>query len=224
MNETTGDTPAFMMFGRDIRGPLELLIGDPIEGPPPSTSNHIQIEEYRKNLINNLRYAYNIIREHSELEKIKQKTVYDRNTTQRKYYEGDLVWVSIPARQIGDNSISGKLEPSYQGPCRLIKQLTPVTFTVRRLSDNVDMGATSTDRFKPYCEFKRNDEPIPTTPEAQEKINNQATMLPKNTTSTENEISPTDDAQNQPDSANNPIISRRVSSRHRRVPTRYIEN
>jgi transposase InsO family protein len=224
INETTGDTPAFMMFGRDLRGPLELLIGDPTEGPPPPTAEHAQIQEYRKNLINNLRYAYNIIREHSELEKLKQKTKYDRHTTERQYFEGDLVWVSIPTRKIGDNSISGKLEPNYQGPCRLMKQLTPVTFTVRRLSDNVDMGATNTDRFKPYFEPEGNIQNIPTTVKGQEMVDNQATMLSSNIASTMDELLFPDEAENQSKLTNNLTVSRRVSSRHRRVPARYIEN
>ncbi len=224
INETTGDTPAFMMFGRDLRGPLELMIGDPIEGPPPTTSEHAQIQEYRKNLVNNLRWAYNIIQEHSELEKVKQKTKYDRHTTKRQYSEGDLVWVSIPTKQIGDNSISGKLEPNYQGPCRLIKQLTPVTFTVRRLSDNVDIGATNTDRLKPYFEPESNTQHIPTTIKSQEMVNNQATMSPSNITLTTDELSTPDEAQNETNSTRNRTVPRRVSSRHRRVPTRYIEN
>jgi hypothetical protein len=200
------------------------MIGDPIEGPPPTTSEHAQIQEYRKNLVNNLRWAYNIIQEHSELEKVKQKTKYDRHTTKRQYSEGDLVWVSIPTKQIGDNSISGKLEPNYQGPCRLIKQLTPVTFTVRRLSDNVDIGATNTDRLKPYFEPESNTQHIPTTIKSQEMVNNQATMSPSNITLTTDELSTPDEAQNETNSTRNRTVPRRVSSRHRRVPTRYIEN
>ncbi|CAF4872229.1 unnamed protein product, partial [Rotaria socialis] len=81
-----------------------------------------------------------------------QKDKYDRHTTDRRYIEGDLVWVAIPTRQIGENSIAGKLQPHYQGPCRLIKQLTPSTFTVLRINDNVQLGATNTDRLKPYFE------------------------------------------------------------------------
>ncbi|CAF2035716.1 unnamed protein product [Rotaria magnacalcarata] len=166
VNETTGETPAFMMFGRDPRGPLDLLIGERTEEARPTTNEHVQIQEHKKNLINNLRYAYNIVKEHAEIKKLKQKVEYDPHVTNRRYTEGDLVWVAIPTRQIGENSIAGKLQPHYQGPCRLIKQLTPSTFTVLRINDNVQLGATNTDRLKPYFE------PI---------INN------RNTTATEND-------------------------------------
>ena len=225
INETAGDTPAFMMFGRDLKGPLELLIGDPTVGPPPPpTPEHTQIQEYRKDLVNKLRCAYNVIREHSEIEKLKQKTKYDRHTTNRRYCEGDLVWVSIPTRQINDKSISGKLEPKYQGPCRLIQQLTPITFTVRRLSDNVDLGATNIDRFKPYIIFQENTQQISTTSNGQETVNTQASMLSNDITPTTEESTRQDRAHKETNSTNNLAGSRRVSSRHRRVPARYIEN
>ncbi|CAF4271185.1 unnamed protein product, partial [Rotaria magnacalcarata] len=48
VNETTGETPAFMMFGRDPRGPLDLLIGERTEEARPTTNEHVQIQEYKK--------------------------------------------------------------------------------------------------------------------------------------------------------------------------------
>ncbi|CAF4929902.1 unnamed protein product [Rotaria socialis] len=38
VNDTTGETPAFMMFGRDPRGPLDLLIGETTEEAQPTTT------------------------------------------------------------------------------------------------------------------------------------------------------------------------------------------
>ena len=94
VNETTGETPAFMMFGRDLRGPLDLLIGEATVGPRSIVVDPGIIQEYKKKLLNNLQCAYNVIREHAEIEKIKQKEKYDQHTTQRQYNEGDLVWVA----------------------------------------------------------------------------------------------------------------------------------
>ncbi|CAF1669926.1 unnamed protein product [Rotaria magnacalcarata] len=48
VNDKTGETPAFMMFGRDSRGPLDLLIGETTEEVQPTTSEHRQIQEYKK--------------------------------------------------------------------------------------------------------------------------------------------------------------------------------
>jgi hypothetical protein len=54
INETTGVTPAFMMFGRDIREPLDLIADDQIKGPPPTIMKQEILEQCTKGLINNL--------------------------------------------------------------------------------------------------------------------------------------------------------------------------
>ena len=215
VNETTGETPAFMMFGRDPRGPMDTIMGQPINEPPISTeTDNRQIQEYRVNLISKLREAYNFIREHSEIEKLKQKARYDQRTTKRKYEEGDLVWVAIPTRQVGDKSISGKLLPHYQGPCRLMKQLTPITFIVRRLRDNVDLGATNADRMKPYTEFERSSEQPTTT-------NDQVNEEKGKTVEERNEPDARKDSEK---AAENVARQIRTSSRQRRPPTYHRHN
>ncbi|CAF2150862.1 unnamed protein product [Rotaria magnacalcarata] len=157
------------------------------------------------------------------MEKLKQKDKYDRHTTDRRYTEGDLVWVAIPTRQIGENSIAEKLQPHYQGPCRLIKQLTPSTFTVLRINDNVQLGATNTDRLKPY--FK----PIINNRNTTATENDQITNERQRTTTNNNDEVMDDDLNLQHVKEKNPSTcytppQRRVSNRHHRLPIRYIEN
>ena len=79
INETTGDTPAYLNFGRDPLTPLDLIVHRPITGPPPTTSEHRYIRYYRTNLIRDLRIAYDFVREHSEIKKLAQKAQYDKN-------------------------------------------------------------------------------------------------------------------------------------------------
>ena len=152
INETTGETPAFMMFGRDPKLPLDLMVGEPVSSPPSRTIKIAGIDEYKENLIYNLRYAYKIVREHSKIEKLSQKMKYDQHISQRQFGIGDLVWVANTSPQIGKSSISRKLQPKYQGPCRLTEQLGPSTFLVRRIHDGVNLGATNVDRIKKYFE------------------------------------------------------------------------
>ncbi|CAF1501611.1 unnamed protein product [Rotaria magnacalcarata] len=97
------------MFGRDPKGPLSLLIGERTEEARLTTNLACTNSKTQKSLVNNLRYAYNIVKEHAEIETLKQKVKYDRHTTNRQYAEGDLVWAAITTRQIGKNSIAGKL-------------------------------------------------------------------------------------------------------------------
>jgi hypothetical protein len=210
VNETTGETPAFLMFGRDPIIPLDLIIGDPIQGVPPMNDvEQEQIQNYRTQLMNNLRVAFNTVREHSEVEKLSQKMKYDRHTTQREFAEGDLVWVATTAAQIGDNSTRSKLQPIYQGPCRIMEKLAPATFIVKRISDNVNLGATNADRLKLYYEpvSDSSDSQMDLTTQVDEpsiQLNPEATNVPQ-TTST-----PT-----------NQVVRRFPSNRQHRVPVRF---
>ncbi|CAF4756647.1 unnamed protein product [Rotaria sp. Silwood2] len=152
VNETTGKTPAFLNLGRDLHLPLDLILTNPPPGPVPTTPEHRYIHHYLKNLLNNLRIAHNLVREHNEAKKLIQKCNYDKHTSKPQFAVGDLVWVQIPKPQIGNTVITYKLRPKYQGPCRLIEQLSPTTFTVTRITDNVNLGPANVDRKKYYYE------------------------------------------------------------------------
>jgi len=110
------------------------------------------LQQYRYNSINSLRTTNKLVQEHAEIQKLIQKNRYDKSTINREFFVGDLVWVKIPNPQIDNNTISHKLRPKYQGPCRLIEKLSPSTFIVLRLQDNVNLGVTNIDRIKLYYE------------------------------------------------------------------------
>ena len=202
VNETTGDTPAFLMFGRDPRIPLDLIVGDPIQGPPNTDIEQNQYQNYKLELMNNLQSAFNFVHEHSEIEKLNQKMQYDRHTTQREFAIGDLVWVATTAGQIGDSPTRSKLQPKYQGPCRIMEQLNPSTFIVQRISDNVNLGANNADRMKPYY--------IPQIV-PQNNITRNIDQLAIQNTPPTTTITQTNDQINQ----------RQLSTRPKKLPTRY---
>ncbi|CAF3796274.1 unnamed protein product [Rotaria sp. Silwood1] len=217
INETTGDTPAFLMFGRDPRTPLDLIVGDPIRGLPSTIGEQTQVHNYRRNLINNLHAAFDLVHEHSEVEKWNQKVKYDRHTTQRRFEVGDLVWVANTTARLGDHLVRGKLQPRYQGPCRVVKQLNPSTFIVHRMGDNVNLGAINADRLKVYFE------PLPATPldstmdsgsqsdsvsraDAQSDMADDTEMQAEVTENAETQPDITDDAGTQADNAAQPPL------------------
>ncbi|CAF1539828.1 unnamed protein product [Adineta ricciae] len=150
INETTGETPAFLNFGRDLRIPLDILYGEPVQNPTPNLPINQIVQHYKHNLIQNLRAAFQIAREHAEIQKLKQKDQYDRHTTIREFEVGQHVLVTIPTAHVAGQCISSKLDPKYQGPCEIIEKLSPSTFTIKRLSDNVNLGKVNIDRIKPY--------------------------------------------------------------------------
>ena len=119
VNETTGDTLAYLNFGRDLQTPFDLLLAQPKTTTLLNTPEHKFIRYYRTNLIKTLRLAFEFVRDHAEVKKITQKINYDNRTSNQQFVLGDLVWVQIPTSQIGHNNITHKLRPKYQGPCRL---------------------------------------------------------------------------------------------------------
>ncbi|CAF0842311.1 unnamed protein product [Adineta steineri] len=150
VNETTGDTPAFLNFGRDPKLPIDLLLSTPTQNKPlMPTSLSNETEQYKKHLRQQLSTAHLIANEHNEVRKIQQKERYDQHTAKRSFEEGQLVWVAIPSVLK-----HGKLDPRYQGPCRIMKVLSPSSFIVHRLSDGVNLGVTNIDRLKPFYEPK----------------------------------------------------------------------
>ena len=148
VNETTGETPAFLNFGRDPKLPIDLLLADPCQHPPSLPASHsVEIEQYKQRLRDDLSTAHRIANEHNEIRKLQQKNRYDQHTTRRSFTKGQLVWVAIPSALK-----HGKLDPHFQGPCRIDEVLSPSSFMIHRLSDGVNLGATNIDRLKPFYE------------------------------------------------------------------------
>ena len=222
INDTTGETPAFLMFGRDIKGPMDLMVGEPTDGPPPQTLELEHIQDYKTRLINNLRCAFNVVLERSEIEKHNQKRKYDQHITSKKFTVGDLVWVAIPTNHIGDHTIGNKLRPHYDGPCRLMKQLSPITFIVRRIRDDVDLGATNADRLKPYYKLEDlNPETLTSMDQSREHYQQENEETNQNQAETTTKETTTQISTTNYSSYINTTGLRPTSTRIRRKPIRY---
>ncbi|CAF1366353.1 unnamed protein product [Rotaria sordida] len=178
INETTGETPAFMMFGKDLKLPMDLIIGESTQIPPPTSIDSLQINEYRKNLIHNLRSTYNFVREHSEV-----------------HY-------------------------------RLVEQLGPSTFIVRRISDGGNLGATNIDRMKKYFQRIPDDQSSIISENIQKIepeiidnliVNDEVLRISDQDLNTDVEDSSTEET---PSTTEQPNL-RRKSSRKRQLPSRY---
>jgi hypothetical protein len=72
---------------------------------------------------------------------IRRRTRYPTNNLQLYLADKSCLHVQRTRR---------KLQPLYLGPCRIIEQLTPSTFIVQRVSDNVNLGTINADRLRLY--------------------------------------------------------------------------
>ncbi|CAF1425819.1 unnamed protein product [Adineta ricciae] len=204
VNETTGETPAFLNFGRDLKVPLDLLYGEPVQNSTSNLPDNKLIQHYKRNLTETLQTAFRIVREYAEIQKLKQKSQYDRHTTNRQFDVGQHVWVMKPAGHIDGQCITNKLMPKKEGPCEIIEKRSPTTFIIKRLSDNVNLGTVNADRIEPYYYQVLSEE---NETDIANNKNDQTNTTLETSTSTNNDL---------------PLpVPIRSSSRTHRVPIRY---
>lgn len=123
VQSSTGFTPYYLLFGKEMRLPLDLMYRPPnIER---SRSDYIQ--ETREALLR----AYEIARENLNLAHERQKDYYDRRTQGTRFKPGDSVWLWSPVLQKG---VAPKFHEPWTGPFKVVKRLSDVTYEIRDLA------------------------------------------------------------------------------------------
>jgi transposase InsO family protein len=102
-HETTGLTPARLVFGRELQLPCHLLFRAPPDEERPTT-NH------SADLVDHVHDIHNYVRQHLKLASYRMKTRYDKLAKSAGYQEGDRVWLYRPTRTKGK---SPKLQSSW---------------------------------------------------------------------------------------------------------------
>ena len=122
VHDTTGETPAMMMMGRDLRLPVDLFIGRPEDEPP------VQKSDYAQNLLNRLEKVHDYARQHLKMKSDKMKSHYDLQAIGDELKEGDAVWLYNPQRKKG---VSPKLSQPWQGPYVVTKRINDLVYRIR---------------------------------------------------------------------------------------------
>ena len=137
-HESTGFSPNFMVYGRELFVPIDVLVGKP--------ENSCQDElEYVEGLRNRLEDAYDVAREHLKVDAVRQKRTYDVRANENPYEPGDLVWTMNKARKKGK---SPKLQSRWLGPLVVLKRLNDVTYQVKM--NEKELKIIHYDLLKPY--------------------------------------------------------------------------
>ena len=116
VHASTGFSPFFLMFGRQVKLPVDLMYGT-------TQGKETAVMEYVKNL---LLEAYALVRDRCETEHKRQKSIYDRKVHGEPYSECDLVWLYTPAVPSGQ---SRKLHRPWKGPYKVVERLGDATYT-----------------------------------------------------------------------------------------------
>lgn len=140
VQESTGCTPYFLLFGREARLPVDVMFGLPPSVPPQP------VHQYSKDLRARLDTAYGMVRERLGWRQCRQKMVYDRRRAGRPYTVGEWVWLHCPAVPRGK---SAKLHSYWQGPYKVMEVFSNVLYLIQHRNSTRKKVVVHFDRLKP---------------------------------------------------------------------------
>jgi len=123
VHESTGMTPNYLLLGRELRAPVDLIYGTPPEKPPPS------YDTYASALQDRMTQAYTIVREHLGKAALRAKRYYDLRVRHRKFHKGDWVYYFYPKCNPGQQR---KWLSSYIGPYLVTAEVGPVNVMLQK--------------------------------------------------------------------------------------------
>lgn len=94
-HEATHHTPNYLMLGREVRAPVDIVYGSPPSSYPAS------FDDYASELENRLRLAYTLVRDHLKVAAKRYKRYYDLRVRSQRYKEGDWVYYYNPRKFVG---------------------------------------------------------------------------------------------------------------------------
>jgi hypothetical protein len=125
VHDATGFTPNYLMLGREVRTPAELV--------HTSLSTTGEVVDSYGSFVDNLRErmqkAHLVAREHLQTANKRQKDSYDVKTKLTRYEPGEAVWYLSEARKQG---VCPKLQATYEGPYVIIDKLNSLDYKLMK--------------------------------------------------------------------------------------------
>ena len=146
IHATTGYSPAFLMHGKEIRLPVEILT-------PLASAETSSLMDYTKNLRDRLHFAYKNAAEHHSSAQQKQKYYYDRRANGPSYEVGDQVMLHRPKPGPG---MCAKFHQPWQGPYTVVMIRSPTVFVIRNMrSPKSDVLTVHYNQLKPAPDLNK---------------------------------------------------------------------
>ena len=125
LQESTGISPFELLYGRRVRGPLDVLEESWTGCCGEETSAIAHVVEMR----NSLEQMSELVKRNMEKAQSKQKTLYDRKAKARNLEAGDNVLVLLPMQQ-------NRLKLEWVGPYTITRKVTLVDYEVGTPGDD----------------------------------------------------------------------------------------
>jgi hypothetical protein len=141
----TGYTPNYMEYGRELRLPVENIVG--------AKTIYWDQQDYLSEKLKRISLSWDIARARLLDRKLRLEEKSDAETFRIHYEEGQKVYVFVPDSS-GRKKISQKLLSRWQGPFVVLERTSVVTYRVARKYDDgtTESRVVNVRRMKPYTE------------------------------------------------------------------------
>lgn len=116
-HSVTGFTPFELIYGRDVRGPLEMLKSTWLDGALAEKP----LNEWVQQLRVKMEAMSQLASSREKAAKEKMKKAYDQKAKQRSFEVGSMVLMRVPG-------LTGKLEDSWEGPYEVVDKVSQVNY------------------------------------------------------------------------------------------------
>ena len=140
VQSSTGFTPFSLVFGREMRVPLDIMFGPP---PTDSTTRAQSIQELRSIM----QASYEKTRERMDAAHKRQQDYDDRMTVGSRFKIGEKVWLYTPVIK---KDACAKFNKPWTGPWNISNQISDVTYRI--LDSGGKPKVVHFDRLKKYFE------------------------------------------------------------------------
>ncbi|KAJ8940309.1 hypothetical protein NQ318_014382 [Aromia moschata] len=123
VHETTGQTPANIVMGRELRLPCDLKFGC-------TPGDDVAGEDYVSTLRQRMDDIHERVRSNIQGASDRMKETYDINANDGRYQPGNQVWLYNPQRRRG---LSPKLQNSWEGPYEVVTRINDVVYRIQKL-------------------------------------------------------------------------------------------
>jgi len=127
IHTSTQYTPYSLLFGREMRVPLDVMMGE-----TQTTYQSSNYGEHATNLKSTLTNAYQAVRTHLSAAQRRQKEYFDKGVTYTKYEPGDQVFLFNPQLKVREAS---KFHRNWKGPYVVLEQPTDLTYRITKVGE-----------------------------------------------------------------------------------------
>ena len=140
VHETTGQTPFRLMFGTEMRMPVDFL-------HPTLPEQTITHRDYVFLRLSEASDLFEIVRRRCHVEQRRKKSLFDRKRYGPSYKVGDFVLLHSPVCAEGQ---SPKLKSFWSGPYRIHKMINQINFVLEKCDQSKKLQIAHYDRIKPF--------------------------------------------------------------------------